>query len=143
MVPVAKNITKKHGRSHTTEYRTWERMKKRCYNKNDISYQYYGGRGIAICDRWKYSFIYFYTDMGNKPEGRELDRIDNDGDYTPENCRWATRRQQANNKSNSRRLTFKGQTFTIAQWARRTEVKEKTIWWRVKNGWSTERALTT
>jgi len=91
---------KKHGMSRTSTHRTWENMKTRCYNQKAASYDNYGGRGIKVCDRWlgEDGFINFYADMGERPEGLSIDRIDNDGDYTPDNCRWATPYQQVHNQ---------------------------------------------
>lgn len=86
------------GNIHPTEYTSWREMKTRCYNKNNKSYKNYGARGIKVCDGWLNSFENFYIDMGPKPKGYSLDRINNDGDYEPSNCRWATALQQANNR---------------------------------------------
>lgn len=84
------------------EYRTWKLMKRRCFNKNTKEYKYYGGKGIGVCDRWVNSFSNFLEDMGKRPKGCSLDRIDCSSDYSPENCRWATNRQQQRNRSNNR-----------------------------------------
>lgn len=102
-----------HGLSKTPEYQTWIRMKGRCYNKNNLDYPEYGGRGIVVCDRWKNSFENFLEDMGLRPPGLELDRINPDHNYSPENCRWATeqiqswnRRRMKRNKSGKEGVTF-------------------------------------
>lgn len=94
-----KGKVSKHGKSRTSEYTTWSSMKERCYNKNNKNYIHYGGRGINVCDSWKKSFENFVKDMGKKP-GKEysLDRIDNNGDYNKENCRWATKKTQIKNR---------------------------------------------
>jgi len=103
-------------------------MKVRCYNHNGIEWLRYGGRGISVCGRWLNNFENFLADMGEKPSPRHsLDRIDNDGNYEPNNCRWATRKQQANNKSSNRLLTFKGETLSLSAWSDKLKIHPSTL----------------
>ena len=129
---------KKHGLSDSTEYKTWSHIRDRCYNKNNKDYRYYGGRGIKACDRWlgEKGFENFLADMGKKPSPKHsIDRIDNNRDYTPENCRWATLLEQANNKNWNVFLTYNNKTQTIAQWARELNVHVELLYGRKKLGW--------
>jgi len=106
-----------HGQTCSFEYISWIGMFQRCNNPNDRGYSNYGGRGIKVCDRWFQSFENFLADMGKKPTpSHTIDRIDNDGNYTPENCRWATMQEQCRNRRNNRRITFQGKTLCIIEW---------------------------
>lgn len=107
----------KTGKSRTREYRAWSRMKTRCYNPNiGRDYRNYGARGIRVCERWKDSFENFITDMGKCPSSdHSIDRINVNKDYSPENCRWANRKQQANNTRRSQRIHLKSGSFTIEE----------------------------
>jgi hypothetical protein len=115
----------------------------RCTNKNNIKYPKYGGRGIIVCERWR-TFENFLVDMGEKPEGKTLDRINNDGIYEPSNVRWATPKQQANNRSNNIKITHNGKTLTASEWAARLGSKNRClVSLRLRQGWSEEKAVTT
>lgn len=131
-----------HGGTSLRAYRTWEAMKRRCLNPNDPAYEDYGARGITVCDRWL-DFANFFADMGERPEGLTLDRIDNDGPYAPENCRWATRTEQARNTRSCEFITFGGVTKPLPQWAEDCGMKACTLRARLRSGWDVERALTT
>lgn len=133
-----------HGMSDTRLYAIYKHMICRCYNENDIRYDRYGGRGIAVSDEWSNfeNFMVWAYDNGYNDD-LSIDRIDTNGNYSPDNCRWATKIEQANNKSNNRTYTFNGETHTIAEWARITDMPYKKLWKRFYAGWSVERALTT
>lgn len=127
------NASVTHGLTDSQEYTIWSGMKARCLNKNAISYHRYGGRGISICARWESSFDNFLLDMGSRPSRHHsIDRVDNDGDYTPENCRWASHAEQANNKRNNVQVVIGGITKTIAQWAAEKGVKPATLYRRYR-----------
>ena len=110
----------KHGygtRGKSSTYKIWCEIKGRCYNDKSTSFKHYGGRGIKMCDRWLHSFENFLADMGERPSKEySIDRIDVNGDYTPENCRWATRKQQCNNRRSNINITYKGKTQTLKLW---------------------------
>ena len=98
-----KKENEKHGLENTPEYMIWAAIKTRCYNKKNKRYKYYGGRGIGVCDHWRDSFLAFYTDMGKRPFPKaQIDRIDNNGNYEPDNCRWATATENSRNRSNTK-----------------------------------------
>ena len=124
-------------------YNSWQAMKVRCLNPNNKKYYRYGGRGITVCDRWMNNFSAFVEDMGERPKGHSLDRIDNDGNYTPENCRWATHKQQCRNRSTNHLLVFNGKTQTLVEWAEELGISIKLIKNRQNLGWSTEKIFTT
>lgn len=121
---------------------SWKSMMVRCYYKRNNRYHLYGGRGITVCDRWK-QFENFWTDMGRRPEGMSLDRKDNNENYTPQNCRWASHRQQQNNRRNNVLLEFQGESKTAPEWGRAVGLSGSLIQSRISNGWSVERAITT
>lgn len=129
----------------TRTYKSWEAMKDRCYRKAHRFYKDYGGRGISVCERWRISFRYFLVDMGHRPKGMSLGRIDNDGDYMPGNCEWQTPTEQNNNSRWNKRIRFEGKIKTIAQWARdsRCKVTYSGLRARLGHGWSMSRALRT
>ena len=127
----------RHGMTGTPEYRAWLHMKDRCFNPNNKQYLDWGGRGITVCDRWKNSFENFFADMGLKPTPKHsIDRIDNDGDYCPDNCRWSTSKDQNNNKRSNRLITIACVTLNIAQWAKEMGFAKSVIQNRLRDGWS-------
>ena len=128
----------------TQLFRVWCAMRNRCNNPKVKCYPRYGGRGITVFDKWNESFESFYSDMGPRPHGASLDRINNDGPYSLDNCRWATPSEQASNKRSSRIITFRGESRTQAQWAIVTGIDVRKIHKRLnKLGWDIDRALTT
>ena len=136
---INKNTT--HGMTKTREYVAWYHMKRRCYNKNYKKYKNWGGRGITVCNRWL-KFENFYKDMGKRPARTSIDRIDNNGNYEPNNCRWATVKEQNNNRRSNRLLTFNRKTQNITQWTNELGINRSTLYSRLRYGWSVEKALT-
>ena len=138
---------KKHGKSRTKAHNEWVGIKQRCLNTRCFDYKDYGGRGITVCDRWRDSFVSFYEDVSKLPHfgenGYSLDRIDTNGNYEPNNVRWASLQTQNNNKRNNRLLTYDGRTQTVAQWAREMNIPYSRLISRIYIGWSVEKALTT
>jgi len=132
----------KHGMEKTPEYRSWQAMKTRCYNPRSQDWERYGGRGISVCDRWFHSFENFFLDMGARPEGCSIDRIDNNGNYEPGNCRWACIKTQAQNKSNNLLLTHNGVTKCLAEWADESGISRNTMYSRVvESKWEIGKAI--
>lgn len=132
-----------HGMTKMPTFRSWESMKQRCLNPNNRAYSEYGGRGIKVHSQWIDSFDTFLSDMGDRPKGTSLDRIDVNGDYTPSNCRWATRSEQQRNKRVTAYLKLNGVEKPVKCWSDETGIPSDVIFWRIRNGWSVEKALTT
>lgn len=135
-----RNTTHGLSRKFPREYRVWKDMRSRCRRPNDTNFAGYGGRGIRVCDRWD-SFAAFFEDMGERPEGMTIDRIDVDGHYEPSNCRWADDITQANNKRSNVRITKDGRTLTLQEWAEATGIRRETISWRLRQGWPIDRVF--
>ena len=132
----------KHGGRGTRLYNIWKTMRERCNTKTNKSYKYYGARGIKVCKEWDDFAIFkeWATTHGYEPT-LTIDRIDVDGNYEPDNCRWATYKAQSRNKRNNRKLTFNGASKTMSEWSEITGIKVATIWARLHKGWSVEDAL--
>lgn len=133
-----------HGKSKTPEHAIWRRMLARCHCPTSDRYKYYGARGIAVCEQWRRSFVSFYEDMGPRPTPQHtVGRQDNDGPYSPENCRWETRTEQNRNYSRNRYLTHDGETLLISDWAKRVGFAASIIQIRIDRlHWSVDDALT-
>lgn len=138
------SATRVHGDCTSPEYRAWSSMIQRCTNRKHRQYRNYGARGIEVCDRWRSDFIAFVSDMGERPSrSHSLDRRDNDGPYSPENCRWATKIEQNNNMRTNRIVSYVGRRMTLADAVRASgRVKYSTAYTRIsRDGWSAEAAL--
>lgn len=131
-----------NGLGKTVEYHAWQNMKLRCYSPKNSHFKNYGARGIVVSSDWL-KFENFYRDMGKRPKGTSLDRIDNNGNYCKDNCRWGTQYEQSNNRTNTKRLTYKGITKSAKQWSDDLGISPKNILARLKYGWSVEEALIT
>ena len=133
----------RHGLRKTRLYGIHNGLLQRCYNPSRPKYKNYGGRGITVCEEWRNNFKAFYDwAMANGyADGLTIDRINNDGNYEPSNCRWVKIKEQAYNKTTSNFITYKGETKTIAEWAQEYGIKYGTLFYRIKNGWDIEEAL--
>lgn len=135
-----------HGLSHHPLFRVWWSMLERCYSESNKSFCDYGGRGIFVCDEWKDDFKTFYDwAIGNGyKDGLSIDRIDNDGNYEPSNCRWVEKITQNNNKRNNKFITYHGKTQSVAEWSRELNIPYRTLLSRINSyGWSIEKAFET
>jgi len=136
----------KHNQRHTKLYEIWKGIKNRCLNPNHSSFHNYGGRGITICDEWKNDFVSFYNwsmQNGYIESVTTIDRINNDGNYEPSNCRWTDRKTQANNTRTNHYITYQNQTLTLKQWSEKINISYSCLLSRLKHNWSIEKALTT
>ena len=127
---------------HRYTRKSWEHMIDRCYNTKHPQYHRYGGRGICVCDRWRQSFAAFIQDMGPRPDGTSIDRIDNDGNYEPWNCRWQTPALQNRNKSNAAMIEWDGVVRSVTEWSEVTGIPRFRIFSRLRAGWTPVDALT-
>lgn len=131
--------------SETRLYHTWEGMKTRCYNKNACNYHNYGGRGIKVCDEWLHNFKAFqeWALSHGYDNTLRIDRIDNDKDYEPSNCRWVTNKENNNNRGDCVYVEFEGETHTLKEWSELYNVNYQLVWARYRRGWSIDKALFT
>lgn len=148
-VRLAKIANTKHGGTHDRLFKIWTSMRSRCRDKNHPAYKWYGGKGVTVCDEWQdyQTFKKWAYENGYDEKARmhdcSIDRIDPNGNYCPENCRWADIQTQAENKTAIRLYEFNGERHTVSEWARRYGIKKSTLSWRlVKLGWPIEKALT-
>jgi hypothetical protein len=136
------SITKTiHGEKRTPTWNSWNSMHQRCRQKSHKSYADYGGRGIAVCERWS-EYVNFREDMGHRPPGTQLDRVDNSRGYSPDNCRWATCKQNNNNRRSSRLIEWRGETHTLTEWTEILGIDRMTVGKRLSSGWDIDRAFT-
>jgi hypothetical protein len=125
---VRKAHRRTHGMSRTSTYQVWLNMVNRCIDPKDAAFSQYGGRGITVCERWRNSFENFLADMGERPSSKSIDRINNDGRYAKDNCRWATRAEQARNTARTINITIDGETLCLTDWAARAGRKYSTLY---------------
>ena len=133
-------LATRHGMSESRIYKAWHQMNRRCSNPKDAGWSWYGGRGIIVCERWK-KFENFYADMGDPSSGETLDRIDNDGNYEPGNCRWATLYEQSRNKRSNVMVTIGDRTQCLEDWSRESGIARDTLSARLKRGCPPDRLL--
>lgn len=130
-----------HRKSKSGVYSSWNSMMQRCHNHTHDQYPRYGGSGIVVCEQW-HNFENFFRDMGDRPAGMTIDRIDGEKNYEPGNCQWASKKEQANNRKNNKPIAFNGRSMNAREWGKETGIPWQTIDGRLRRGWSVERALT-
>lgn len=131
----------RHGKTDTREYKSWDSMRSRCYRPTDTEYHNYGGRGITVCTEWE-SFEAFYADMGTRPDGTTLERLDNSLGYFPSNCVWADGKAQGRNRRTNVVVEYDGRSQCLSAWAEELGMSRECLYQRLKRGWSIERSLT-
>ncbi len=139
---VETQIKTTHGQSNNRTYKSWNCMLMRCNNQNDIHYKDYGARGIKVCKKWL-TFEGFYEDMGDRPKDMTLHRMNNNGNYCKENCKWATAKEQARNRRDSHFINYNNVTKTLSEWAYDMNLPINTLLNRLNRGWSIEKSLNT
>ena len=129
----------------TKAYQAWISMRTRCYSQKYCKYKNYGGRGIVVCDRWRDSFENFLSDMGEPPtKDHSLERMDNNGNYSPENCKWIPLAEQSRNRRNVRLITYGGETLTLTEWAKKLGMTKQSLEYRLNSGhWTLQDAFNT
>jgi len=134
-----------HGGRKTKLYKVWQGMRERCFYPSHSFYKYYGGRGITVCEEWANSFEAFreWALANGYRDGLTIDRKNTDGPYSPDNCRWATQKEQQSNRRNNRWITYNGETHTLTQWSEITGISISTLWHRIKRGCNVEQAFIT
>lgn len=138
------NVNVTHGKAKTRIYKTWANMKNRTGNPNTDDYSYYGERGITLCDEWQeFEVFYAWAIKSGYSGGLTIDRIDNNGNYTPQNCRWVNQKIQCNNRRSNNVITYNGETKTLGEWAEQFGLNRSTIYRRLNSGWSIEKVLET
>lgn len=130
-----------HGGSGTRLYSIWKGVRNRCFYLNSKNYERYGGRGITVCEEWKDNFVNFrdWSLSNGYKEGLTIDRIDNNGNYEPSNCKWSTNKEQQNNKENNVLITYQNETKTLSQWAEEKGINNSALWGRYYKGWKDEK----
>ena len=140
---VSRELNTTHNKSNTKLYRVWATMRGRCRSQSYSGFRHYGGRGISVCTEWEDNFQSFYdwAISAGYREGLSIDRIDTNGNYEPQNCRWVSKTTQANNKRTNVKIEYNGEVHTVAEWASIFGLNYITLWMRLKRGWDFEKAI--